>query len=121
MEKVFAHIEDLSEDVRELVNVKLDKVKLSVAEKSSKVLSNLIAGVIVAVVIIFFIIFLSIALAYLLAEYLGSAWAGFLIVSGIYLLMALIVLALKEKMIRMPIMNSMLSQFIREDENDDED
>lgn len=121
MEKVFVQIEELGEDIKELVGVKLDKVKLSVAEKSSKFLSNLIAGIIVAVIVMLFLIFSSVALAYFLAQVLGSVWAGFLIVSGIYLLVALVILTLKEKMIRIPIMNSILSQLVKEDEDEEED
>lgn len=121
MEKVFAQIENLGDNIRELVNVKLNTARLSVAEKSSKLLSNLIAGVIAAIIIIFFIIFLSVALAYFLAGILGSTWAGFLVVSGIYLIAALIIWALKERLLRIPIMNSILSQLVKEDDEDDED
>lgn len=121
MERVFVQIEELGDNIRELVNVKLDTAKLSVAEKSSKVLSNLIAGAIVGVILILVVIFFGIALAYFLAGFVGSTWAGFLIVSGIYLLAALVILALKEKMVRMPIMNSILSQMAKDDDDDDED
>jgi ABC-type glycerol-3-phosphate transport system permease component len=121
MENVFDQIEDLGDNIRQLVNMKVDGAKLSVAEKSSKVLSNLIAGIIVAVIVILVTIFLSIALAYFLAGLLGSTWAGFLIVSGIYLLAALFILAFKEKMIRVPIMNSILSQMVKEEDDDEEE
>ena len=121
MENFSDQIEDLGDNIKQLVNIKLDGVKLSVAEKSSKVLSNLIAGIIVAVIVILVTIFLSIALAYFLAGLLGSIWAGFLIVSGIYLLAALVILAFKEQMIRVPIMNSILSQMVKEEDDDEED
>ena len=58
MEKVFAKTEKLADDIKELVNVKLDSVKLTVAEKSSKVASNLISAIIVAMIAIFFIVFI---------------------------------------------------------------
>jgi uncharacterized oligopeptide transporter (OPT) family protein len=121
MEKVFARTEELADNIKELINVKLDSVKLTVAEKSSKVASNLISAIIVALTMIFFIVFFSVALAYFLAEILNSTWAGFLIVSGIYLLAAIIVRLLKERAIRIPIMNSILSQLSKEDDNDEED
>src|SRR5687768_17184543 len=100
MEKVFAKTEELADNIKELVNVKLDSVKLTVAEKSSKVASNLISAIIVALTMIFFVVFFSVALAYFLAEILNSTWAGFLIVSGIYLLAAIIVRLIKERAIR---------------------
>jgi hypothetical protein len=121
MENVFAKTEDLADNIKELVNVKLDSVKLTVAEKSSKVASNIISAITVALTMIFFIVFFSVALAYFLADILNSTWAGFLIVSGIYLLAAIIVRLVKERMIRIPIMNSILSQLSKEDDDDEED
>ena len=121
MEKVFANTEELADNIKELVNVKLDSVKLTVAEKGSKVASNLISAIIVAFVAIFFIIFFSVALAYFLAGILNSTWAGFLIVSGIYLLAALIIHLTKERVIRIPIMNSILSQLSTDDKDNEED
>lgn len=121
MEKIFSKTEELADNIKELVNVKLDSVKLSVAEKSSKLASNLIAGIIIAVAVTCFIIFFSVALAYFLASFLGNVWSGFLIVSGIYLLAAIIIRVLKEKIIRIPLMNSILSQLIKEEEDDEED
>ena len=121
MEKVFAKTEQLAEDIKELVNVKLDSVKLTVAEKSSKVASNIISATIAALAVILFIIFFSVALAYFLGEVLNNTWAGFLIVSGIYMLSAILIRLIKEKLIRIPIMNSILSQLSKEDEDDEED
>lgn len=121
MEKVFAQTEELAENIKELVNVKLDAVKLSVAEKSSKVASNLISVIIMAVIAVFFIVFFSIALAYFLGEVLGNTWAGFLIVSGIYLLVVLFVRFTRERLIRLPIMNSILSQLSKDEDDDDEE
>ena len=121
MENVFAKAEELADNIKELVNVKFDSVKLMVAEKSSKVASNIISAIIVALVAIFFVVFLSVALAYFLAEKLNNTWAGFLIVSGIYLLAAIIIRLTKEKMIRLPIMNAILSQLSKEDEDDEKD
>ena len=120
MEKVFDKTEELAENIEELMNVKLDSVKLSIAEKSSRVASNLIAGIIVGIAITCFVIFFSVALAYFLGLYLGNVSSGFLIVSGIYLLLALIIRIFKEKMIRIPIMNSILWQLTKEDDDNEE-
>ena len=121
MEKVFAKTEELADNIKELVNVKLDSVKLTVAEKSSKVASNLISAIVVALISIFFIVFFSVALAYFLAKVLNSTWAGFLIVSGIYFLAAIIIRLTREKVIRIPIMNSILAQLSNEEGDDEED
>lgn len=56
--KVFAKTEELAENIKELVNVKFESVKLAVAERSSKVASNFISGMIVALAAICFVVFL---------------------------------------------------------------
>lgn len=121
MEKIFAKTEEIAEQIKELLHVKLDSVKLTVAEKSSKVASNIISAIIAALAVILFIIFFSVALAYLLGEALNNTWAGFLIVSGVYLLVAILIRLIRERVIRIPIMNSILSQFFKKEEVDEED
>ena len=121
MEEVFSKVESLAENVRDYVNTRIDTVKLTAAEKSSKLLSNLIAGAIVAVVFLLFFLFVNFSIAYALAEWVGKTWAGFLIVAGFYLLAAIIVWAGREKIIRVPIMNSILNLLFKNDEEDEED
>lgn len=91
MEKAYAHIEELADSVKEYVNTRVESAKLTLAEKSSAMIANLAAGMVVAVVFLFFIIFAGIALALVLGEWTGQNWAGFLIVAGLYLLIAIIV------------------------------
>ena len=121
MGKIFSETEDLADNIKKLINLKLDSVKLAVAEKSSKLVSNLIAVIIAGLAVTFFIVFFSVALAYLLGELLNNTWAGFLIISGIYLIVALIIRLIKERTIRIPIMNSILSQLFKKDDDDEED
>jgi energy-coupling factor transporter transmembrane protein EcfT len=121
MEKTFARVEELADHVKEYVNNRIASVKLSVAEKTSAVLSNIIAMIIVLTVFVFFIVFAGIALGFVFAKLTGEYYWGFLIVSGIYLLIGLLVWTLKEKLIRLPIMNAILQQLFKEEENDEQD
>ncbi len=118
MEDSFNKAEDLAIHVKEYVNNRIASVKLSAAEKSSKMLANMIATTIVALVFLFVIVFASISLAYALAILTGALHWGFLIVAGIYLFLGLFVWLMKERLLRMPIMNSMLNQLFKEDEDD---
>jgi Putative Actinobacterial Holin-X, holin superfamily III len=119
MEDSFARVEDLAAHVREYVNNRIDSVKLSAAEKSSKLMANMIAKMAVLLIFVFFIVFASIALAYGLAKLTGEFYWGFLMVAGAYLLLGWIVWLLKEKIIRLPMMNAMLKQLFKDDETDD--
>ena len=121
MEDTFAKVEDLAAHVKEYINNRLESVKLSVAEKSSRLLSILIAITIALLVLIMFIIFASIALAYAFAKLTGEFYWGFLIVAGIYLLAGILVWTLKEKIIQLPIMNGILNKLSNEEEEPDEE
>ena len=120
MEKTFAKVEEMADHVKEYVNNHINSVKISVAEKTSGILANIIAVAIVLTVFLFFIIFSSVALAYAFAKLTGEYYWGFLIVAGIYLLIGVLVWALKEKLLRMPIMNSILHQLFKDEEEADE-
>jgi hypothetical protein len=120
MEDTFARVEDLATHVKEYVNNRIASVKLSAAEKSSKLLANIIAMAAVVMVFVFFVVFASIALAYVFAKITGEYYWGFLIVSGIYLLLGTMVWILKEKILRLPIMNAMLQHLFKDNETDNE-
>jgi len=119
MEKAYAKIEELADNVKEYINTRVESVKLTAAEKSSVVIANIIAGLIVAVVFFFFIIFAGAALAFGLGEWIGKTWAGFLIVAGLYLLIGIVVWTARERIIRMPIMNALIKQLFKNDDEED--
>lgn len=118
MEKTFAKVEELVGNVKEYVNTRIESVKFNAAEKSSIVIANVVAGLVAAVVFIFFLGFASIALAFWLSNLIGSPWSGFLIVSGFYLLTGIIIWFGRGKFIRMPVMNALISQLFKHDEQD---
>lgn len=120
MEKTFAKVEEMAGHVKEYVNNHISSAKISVAEKTSGILANIIAVAIVLTVFLFFIIFSSVALAFAFVKLTGEYYWGFLIVAGIYLLIGILVWALKEKLLRMPIMNSILQQLFKDEEEADE-
>ena len=121
MEKTFARAEELAETVKEYLNTRIESVKLSAAEKSSAVIANILAGIVVALVFFFFIIFASLSLSFGLGEWIGKTWAGFLIVAGLYLVAGIFVWVARGKLIRLPLMNSLVHQLFSHDEEEEED
>lgn len=121
MQEIFSKIEELFIHLKEYIDNRIAYTKLSAAEKSSKIFANLIAILISILILFFFIVFLSVALAFALAKLTGEYYWGFLIVAGIYLLIGLIVWAAKEKLLRLPIMNTILKQLFKEEPEDEED
>jgi hypothetical protein len=121
MSEVFTSIEELAEDARDYINTRIEVIKLNTAEKASLVVAKLVAGIAVAVVFIFFLFFAGMAAAYALSLWTGEAWSGFLIVAGLYMLLGLIVWSAKEKLIRIPVMNAIISQLFKEKEHNEKD
>jgi len=121
MDETFSRMDDLVNDIKDYINVKLDALKLSVAEKISRIAAAIIAGFVVAVAVLFFVVFISIALGFFLGEILGSTWLGFLIVGGIYLLVGLVTWWARKRIIQVPIMNSILTLWSLKEEEDEED
>lgn len=121
MSEVFTRIEELAEDARDYINTRIEVVKLNTAEKASMVVAKLAAGIAVAVVFIFFLFFAGMAAAHALALWTGEAWSGFLIVACFYLLLGLIVWNAKERLIRIPVMNAIISQLFKEKEDHEKD
>ena len=118
MEKVFAKVEELADNVKEYVNTRIESIKLNAAEKSSVIIANGVAGIVVAIVILFFLGLASISLSLVLGEWLGKTWAGFLVVACFYLLIGILVWLAKGRLIRLPVMNAMIQQLFKHDEED---
>lgn len=119
MEKVFAKAEEMAAHVKQYVNNRIASVKLSAAEKSSQIIAGIFAVTIAVIFFIIFLLFISVAAAFALAKFTGEWYWGFLIVAGLYLVTGCFLWFAKEKILRMPIMNAMLKQLFKE-ENDDE-
>ena len=118
MENTFTKVEELANTVKEYINNRAESVKLSVAEKSSSFIANLLALLAILMFFTFFIGFSSLALANWLTLYLGNKWAAYLILAGLHLIAAFLIWSLRSRLIRFPVMNIMLKQFLQKDEKD---
>lgn len=119
MNDTFDKIEGLTDHVKEYVNTRIEITKLHIADKTSQVIGNMIAVGIVAVLFLFVVVFGSIAGAWALSDWLGKPYSGFLIVAGFYLLLAIIVWAAKQRLIRFPVMNAIIKQLYKKEREDE--
>jgi hypothetical protein len=121
MEQIISKAEELAGHVKEYVNNHIHAAKLSVAEKTSRAASTFIASLIIAALFIFFLFFSGIALALALSNWIHDPVYGYLLVAGIYLLLAILVFALKRKILQVPIMNSLLQQLFEDNKKNGKD
>ena len=84
------------EQVKIYLNLRLDYLKLNVAEYLIKFFSGLALFMVLFSFIFFVLVFGSFAFAYWFGAKTGNQWLGFLIVAGFYLLVALILILVEE-------------------------
>jgi len=121
MSEEFKKIESLVDRLREYVNTRVAQVKLSVAEKISKVASVMIALLMAALVFFLFLVLASIAGAIAIGQQLDNMWLGFLIMAGIILFFGIFIWILKDKLIGVPIMNALVKALFEKEEEKDEE
>jgi hypothetical protein len=117
MQNAFVKAEEFADHVKEYVNNRITAVKLQVAEASSKILSNFIAIAVVAAIMLVFAIFISMGVAFAISDWIGTMYSGFLVVGGLWLLVAILMWMSREKLLRLPIMNKMLHEMFKDEED----
>lgn len=116
MENSFEKFDDLIIHVKEYVNNSISLFKIEIAEKISGIISNIIALFFVIIIFMLVLVFFSISLALILGKITGENYWGFLIVSGIYFLLGIMLWRGKDRIIRVPIMNSILRQLFKQED-----
>ncbi len=94
--------------------------RLVLIERISSILSGFILDIVMVILGLIVFLFLSISLAFYLADITGSTPLGFLITSGIYLLIIIIIALLKTK-IENKIINLSIRKFLKKWKESDED
>lgn len=113
MEKPFAQIDELATNIKDYLHTQVEVIKLKAAEKGSDVMANIIAGIIVMLIFFLCIVFAGIAFSLYINQSMNSSWIGFIIIASIYLLIALIVWLARTKLLRLPIMNSIIQHLLK--------
>ena len=116
--ETYQKIEELSSQIKDYVQTRIDILKLQLASVTSKIISNLIASLFVFFLFTIFIVFAGTGLALMISAWIGPLYSGFLIVAAIFLFIAVLFWVKREKFLRIPIMNSIIRQLsIKDEEN----
>jgi hypothetical protein len=100
------------DQLKEYVETRIKLAKLQAIESSSTVAAGLIADVAVVVSMILAFLFASFTLAFYLGKVLGDYWIGFGIVAALYLILALLVKANKQR-IEKPLANTFIQKIFK--------
>ena len=106
--------------LREYVEKKIELYRLEVTEQVVETLSTLITSFLMFAIFGIVILFASLSAGFYLAEVLDSMWLAFLIITGFYALLALILSIFKRQLILNPILRMVIDLLRREQNNNQE-
>ena len=113
MEKTTQNIDALFSETGDYLETRAELFKLKLADKTSAVISTTASGLILGVIGVIFFTLISIGLSLWLGELTGKNYYGFLIVSGFYMLIALVVYSFRNKWLKVPISNIILRKLFK--------
>lgn len=112
-----SELRDLTDDVKEYINVRLQIIRLNVTEKVAFTLSNFISNSILIIAALLFVVFISIAAGFALGVVLGNYALGFALVAAFYLIIVIVMRFIFSKGIK----TNLTDIFIKDFTNDDDD
>lgn len=104
----------LISNIKEYANIRKELAMLTIAEKTSTAAAGVAAGGLLAILGLFVFFFGSLTLGFYLSEVIGNTYSGFLIITALYLIVALVVYFTQEKLIKKPIENGMIKKIFKE-------
>jgi hypothetical protein len=110
-------IEKLVSTVKDYAEERMNLIMLNVQEKTAKAIAGTSSVLLLIVLGVFTLAFLSTALAWFIGQQLGQLYLGFLIVGGVYLLVAILIWINRVKWIGLPVMNAFLKNIADDDED----
>lgn len=113
MENVATNIELLYEKAKNYTETSIELFRLNAIDKTADVVSSLFARLILIMVVAMFTLFINIALSLFIGSLLGATYLGFLIVSGIYLILSIIIYNYNEELIKIPLTNLVISKLLK--------
>ena len=114
MENIATNIEKLYEKAENYTKTSIELVKLQAIDKISEIISSLAVVISIAFIVAIFTLFLNIGVAIWIGDELNNMALGFLIVSGFYALVGLIIFVGRKSLIRIPIDNIIVGTLLKE-------
>lgn len=119
MENIATNIERLYEKAESYTKTSFELVKLRAIDKTSEIISSLAVVISIACVIAMFSLFLNIGIALWIGNKLNDMSAGFLIVSGFYLVAGIVVYIFRRNWIKRPIDDLIVGKLLENKERNE--
>ena len=112
----FNDTESLVDEAKEYLNTRLAQLKLSFAEKTSRIAALMVAVVMSALVFFLVLVLISVAGAIAIGKWLENYWLGFLVIAAVILLAGFILWFAKDHLLRIPLLNALIQAMFDKDE-----
>ena len=113
MDNETTSIEILYEKAKKYTQTSINLFALNSVDKTADVLSSLTTRLIIAMVVAIFTLFVNIGVGLFIGELLNAYYLGFFIVSTFYLILACALYIFRNKLIKEPIANGVISQLLK--------
>lgn len=114
MENIATNIEKLYEKAENYTKTSIELVKLQAIDKTSEIISSLAVVISIAFIVAIFTLFLNVGVAIWIGDALDNMALGFLIVSGFYAVVGLIIFVGRKSLIRVPIDNLIVGTLLKD-------
>ena len=104
--------EELWAELKKYLTLQIDYAKLTTVEKLVVLLSAIAMVAVMLRLGACVLFYLSFAVVFMLSDAIGSTWGAYLIVSGIFLVLMLVVYALRQKLILDPVSRFLTRLFL---------
>lgn len=106
-------IEDLFEKTEAYIKTNIELAKAKAAGKLGDIAGSIVTQLAVALFGYLFLLMLSVGAAIWIGDLLNGIYLGFMIMAGFYALLTLLVIVFKKSLIKNPIGNAILTQFMK--------
>lgn len=113
MDNIATNIELLYNRAKEYTDAHIELLRLTLIDKTADVISSIIVRLTLLIVVVMFTLFVNIALSLYIGTFLGQEYLGFLIVSGFYLILALLIVCFGSRFIKIPITNLVIAKLLK--------
>ena len=116
MENIVNNIEKLYDKAEKYSKTSIDLMKLIAIDKTSDIISSLAVVFSISLIVALFTLFINIGVSLLIGKMLHNYYLGFFIVSGFYLILAIIIFIFRKTLIKIPIDNLIVLKLLKEKE-----
>lgn len=112
MDDKITAVEVLLNRAETFARTSVELFKLKAIDKMAGLLSNIAVGLAMLVVVALVFGCLNIGIALLIGDLLGKAWLGFMVLSGFYACVGIIIYLFRNRWIKRPISDSIINQLL---------